>query len=116
MDSGKQRKKDKDYFCQELQGIKLIKIGLLKGRSQVSWKKVQTCLGFIFVHVDKSSILRAELTKTSRTSQNAKINYRRHLCNVADDASPVENRSADQNHILIAVFARELHDDVLQIS
>ena len=36
----------------------------------------------------------------------------RHLCNVSEDASPVENRNGDQNPVLIRVFARELHDDV----
>ena len=49
--------------------------------------------------------------KTRRTVPNAEINFRRHLCSVADDDSPVESRSADQNHILIAVVARELHGD-----
>ena len=38
--------------------------------------------------------------------------FRRRLCNVCDDTSPGENRSADQNHILLVVFARGLHDDV----
>ena len=85
----------------------------INGRRQVSWKKVQTCLHLIFVHVDKSSIRRAKQTKTRRTVQNAEINFRKHLCNVADDARPVQSRSADQNHILIAVVARELHGDVL---
>ena len=47
------------------------------------------------------------------TVQNAEINFRRHLFNVADDASPVENRSADQNHILIGVFDRGRHDNAL---
>ena len=82
---------------------------LIKGRRQLSWKKVQTRLGLIVVHVDQSSILRAELTKTCRTVQNAE----RHLCNVADDVRPVESRRANQNHILIAVVARELHADKL---
>ena len=84
----------------------------IKVRRQVPWKKVQTCLNLIFVRVDQSSILRTELTKTRRTVQNAESIVRRHLCNVADDASPVEDGSADQNLILIAVFARELHDNV----
>ena len=53
--------------------------------------------------------------KTSRTVHNAEINFRRHLCNVADDARPVESRSDDQNHILIAVVARELHGDKLTL-
>ena len=65
-----------------------------------------------FGHVNKSSILRAELIKTSRTVHNAEVNFRRHLCNVAYDASSVWDGSADQKHILIAVFARGLHDDV----
>ena len=62
-----------------------------KGRRPVTWKKV----------------------KTRRTVPNAEINFRRHLCNVADDDSPVESRRADQNHILIAVVAKELHGDKL---
>ena len=33
-------------------------------------------------------------------------------CKVADDAGPVEDGSADQNHILIAVVAGGLHDDI----
>ena len=53
------------------------------------------------------------MTKTRRTVQNAESSFSRHLCNVADDARPVEDGSADQNHILIAVVARELHGDVL---
>ena len=61
---------------------------------------------------DKSSIRRAELTKIRRSVQNAESSFRRHLCNAADDASSVEDRSADQNHILIAVVARWLHNDV----
>ena len=84
----------------------------INGRRPVPWKKAKTRLSLIFVHVDKSSILRAELIKTSRTVHNAEISFRRHLCNVADVASPVEDGSADQKHILIAVFARGLHDDV----
>ena len=76
-------------------------------------EKAKKCLKLIFVHVGKSSILRAELIKTSRTVHNADINFRRHLCNVADDASPVEDGSAEQKLILIAVFARGLHDDAL---
>ena len=63
----------------------------IKGRRPVPWKK----------------------TKTRGTVPNAEINFRRHLCNVADDDSPVESRRADQNHILIAVVARELHGDKL---
>ena len=51
--------------------------------------------------------------KTRRTVPNAEINFRRHLCNVADDDSPVESVRAVQNHILIAVVARELHGDKL---
>ena len=51
--------------------------------------------------------------KTRGTVPNAEIDFRRHLCNVADDDSPVESRRADQNHILIAVVARELHGDKL---
>ena len=50
---------------------------------------------------------------SKRTVQNAESSFRRHLCNVADDSGPVENRSVDQNHILIAVVARELHGDKL---
>ena len=63
----------------------------IKGRRPVPWKKV----------------------KTRRTVPNAEIHFRRHLCNVADDARPMEDGSADQNHILIAVVARGLHGDVL---
>ena len=63
----------------------------IKGRRPVPWEKV----------------------KTRRTVPNAEIHFRRHLCNVADDDSPVESRRADQNHILIAVVARELHGDKL---
>ena len=63
----------------------------IKGRRPVPWKKV----------------------KTRRTVPNAEIHFRRRLCNVADDDSPVESRRADQNHILIAVVARELHGDKL---
>ena len=59
----------------------------IKGRRPVPWKKA----------------------KTRRTVTNAEINFRRHLCNVADDDSPVESRRADRNHILIVVVARELH-------
>ena len=61
----------------------------IKGRRPVPWKKA----------------------KTRRRVPNAEI--RIHLCNVADDDSPVESRRADQNHILIAVVARELHCDKL---
>ena len=53
----------------------------IKGRRPVPWKKA----------------------KTRRTVPNAEINFRRNLCNVADDDSPVESRRAD--HILIAVVA-----------
>ena len=63
----------------------------IKGRRPVPWEKV----------------------KTRRTVPSAEINFRRHLCNVADDDSPVESRRADQNHILIVVVARELHGDKL---
>ena len=66
----------------------------IKGRRPVPWKKV----------------------KTRRTVPNAEINFRRHLCNVADDDSPVESRRADQNHIVIAVVARELHGDKLYVA
>ena len=59
----------------------------IKGRRPVPWEKA----------------------KTRRTVQNAEINFKRHLCNVADDARSVESRSADQKLILIAVVARELH-------
>ena len=85
----------------------------IKGRRQLSCKKAKTRLSLIFVHVDQSSILRAEVKQTRRTVQNVESNFRRRLCNVCDDASPGENRSADQNRILIVVFARGLHDDVL---
>ena len=54
----------------------------------------------------------AAVKQASRTVQNAESSLRRHLCNVADDARPMEDESADQNHILIAVVARELHGDV----
>ena len=63
----------------------------IKGRRPVPWKKATT----------------------RRTVPNVEINFRRHLCNVADDDSPVESRKADQNHIWIAVVARELHGDKL---
>ena len=83
----------------------------IKGRRQVSWKKVQTLEGLIFFHVDKSSIRGAEVKQPCWTVQNAEINFRTHFFNVADDASPVENRSSDQNHILIGVFDRGRHDN-----
>ena len=54
-----------------------------------------------------------EKAKTRRTVPNAEINFRRHLCNVCDDARSVETRTADQKLILIAVVARELHGDKL---
>ena len=63
----------------------------ITGRRPVPWKKA----------------------KTRRTVTKAEINFRRHLCNVADDDSPVESRRADRNHILIAVVAREMHGDKL---
>ena len=83
----------------------------IKGRRPVQWKKAKTPSNLIFVHVKKSSIMTAAVKHASRTVQNAESSFIRHLCNVADDARPVESRSADQNDILIAVVARELHGD-----
>ena len=73
----------------------------------------QTRSNPIFIHADQSSIVRAELTITRRTVQLAESSFRKHLCNFADDARPVEDGSADQNHIFIAAVARELHGDKL---